>query len=391
MAQASSYTKLTELTAEQQAKFKETATVLAQGKTTTDGATTDINIPFTSFDISKLKQMPDVVQESASDNGHIFTNNTYTKVILKYNTDQDLYSPQVNLASDELLNCIIDIYIDSTYSLDGHDLFIMFDIQRNGGSLAQIARPLTGDHFNHLEQGSYVRIYALGDSWSAQVGIPWNTPGWLPCQLVPPAEAGDNGKMLQVLDTNGTLGWGVGIPAPATGDVGKVLTASTSEGHLVAAWESASGGGGGAPYTRATASFGEPVFVTDRFKQSITIQNNTYTVGSGIIAYPEGYGYDGYKTKRLDVVINADFPMAILKLENLNLELEEIHVFNGNTELQQLYPIAVKLDKNNGYYDGNEYASYAHSNFGQANIVEIHILGDTYTILSSVGATDGLS
>ncbi len=49
MAQASSYTKLTELTAEQQAKFKETATILAQGKTATDGATTDINIPFDEF------------------------------------------------------------------------------------------------------------------------------------------------------------------------------------------------------------------------------------------------------------------------------------------------------------------------------------------------------
>jgi hypothetical protein len=49
MARASSYTKLTELTAEQQAKFKETATILAQGKTTTDGATTDINIPFDEF------------------------------------------------------------------------------------------------------------------------------------------------------------------------------------------------------------------------------------------------------------------------------------------------------------------------------------------------------
>lgn len=76
------------------------------------------------FKFAELRQMPDVVQQSESDNGHIFTNNTYTKVILKYNTDQDLYSLQVNLASDELLNCIIDIYIDSTYSLDGHDLFI---------------------------------------------------------------------------------------------------------------------------------------------------------------------------------------------------------------------------------------------------------------------------
>ena len=49
MARASSYTKLTELTSEQQAKFKETATILAQGKTATDGATTDINIPFDEF------------------------------------------------------------------------------------------------------------------------------------------------------------------------------------------------------------------------------------------------------------------------------------------------------------------------------------------------------
>lgn len=148
------------------------------------------------------------------------------------------------------------------------------------------------------------------------------------------------------------------------------------------------GGGGGAPYTRATASFGEPVFITNRYKQTIIIQNNTYTIGSGIIPYPDD---EGYKTKRLDVAINADFPMAVLKLENLNLELEEIHVFNGNTELQQLYPTAIKLDEPNLYYYGNEYASYAHSNFGQASIVEIHILGDTYTILSSVGATDGLS
>ena len=204
MARASSYTKLTELTAEQQAKFKETATILAQGKTTTDGATTDINIPFDEF----------------------------------------------------------------------------------GGS---------------------------------------------------------------------------------------------------------GGGGGGAPYTRATATFDNPSWVEPNyFKQSITIQNNTYTVGSGIIPEPEGYGHDGYRTKRLDVRITADFPMAILKLENLNLELNEIHVFNGNTELPQLYPIAIKLEEQDYDY-GNTYASYAHSNFGLASIVEIHILGDTYTILSSVGATDGLS
>ena len=326
MAQASSYTKLTELTAEQQAKFKETATILAQGKTATDGATTDINIPFTSFDISKLKQMPDVVQESASDNGHIFTNNTYTKVILKYNTDQDLYSPQVNLASDELLNCIIDIYIDSTYSLDGHDLFIMFDIQRNGGSLEQIARPLTGDHFKHLEQGSYIRIYALGDSWSAQVGIPWNTPGWLPCQLVPPAEAGDNGKMLQVLDTNGTLGWGVGIPAPANGDVGKVLTASTSEGHLVAAWESASGGGGGdggMNMTTATPSYSYETSGSYKFRNIIVnVENNTYTK---VTADTKDIFGDGTQNSDiLYIVVNAnattDFINVVVEIEQFEDE-----------------------------------------------------------------------
>ena len=241
------------------------------------------------FKFAELRQMPDVVQESASDNGHIFTNNTYTKVILKYNTDQDLYSPQVNLASDELLNCIIDIYIDSTYSLDGHDLFIMFDIQRNGGSLTQIARPLTGDHFKHLEKGSYIRIYALGDSWSAQVGIPWNTPGWLPCQLVPPAEAGDNGKMLQVLDTNGTLGWGVGIPAPANGDVGKVLTASTSEGHLVATWESTSGGGGGRTKVSIDVSNSEYVSISGNTYNITIPANNSFVSLSNL---PESYEKD---------------------------------------------------------------------------------------------------
>jgi len=277
------------------------------------------------FKFAELRQMPDVVQQSASDNGHIFTNNTYTKVILKYNTDQDLYSPQVKLASDELLNCIIDIYIDSTYSLDGHDLFIMFDIQRNGGSLKQIARPLTGDHFKHLEKGSYVRVYALGDSWSAQVGIPWNTPGWLPCQLVPPAEAGDNGKMLQVLDTNGTLGWGVGIPAPANGDVGKVLTASTSEGHLVAAWESASGGGGGSG---------------GRTKVSIDVSNSEYVSISGNtynITIPANNSYvmlsnlpDSYE-KDLDFILPsvAETEVVDVVIEGCGRARNDVYVKNS--------------------------------------------------------------
>jgi len=44
MAQASSYTKFSTLTAEQQEAFKASATILAQGKTSQNGATTDINM-----------------------------------------------------------------------------------------------------------------------------------------------------------------------------------------------------------------------------------------------------------------------------------------------------------------------------------------------------------
>ncbi len=360
------------------------------------------------FKFAELRQMPDVVQQSASDNGHIFTNNTYTKVILKYNTDQDLYSPQVNLASDELLNCIIDIYIDSTYSLDGHDLFIMFDIQRNGGSLKQIARPLTGDHFNHLEKGSYIRIYALGDSWSAQVGIPWNTPGWLPCQLVPPAETGDSGKMLQVLDTNGTLGWGIGIPAPANGDVGKVLTASTSEGHLVAAWESASGGGGGGGMSMATVipTYSSETAGSYKFRIiDVNVENNTYARIKAITR--DIFGDGGYDSNILHIRVNAnaitDFINAVIEIEQFeddttgyygistlryivvdseyDFTKSEADPSNEGHMLKAIYPGGISGDAVNPYDQESTMELNADAIDGQWS--QFHILGRCYRVYDS--------
>jgi hypothetical protein len=328
------------------------------------------------FKFAELRQMPDVVQQSASDNGHIFTNNTYTKVILKYNTDQDLYSPQVKLASDELPNCIIDIYIDSTYNLDGHDLFIMFDIQRNGESLKQIARPLTGDHFRHLEKGSYIRIHALGDSWSAQVGIPWNTPGWLPCQLVPAAEVGDKGKMLQVLDRDGNLGWGVGIPAPANDDVGKVLTVSTSESHLVATWEEASGGGGGAAYTKVTKTAS---YNSGNSTMTTSVDNNAYNVVSTAI---------NQSATDLEISLaQTDLPDTFVEIKTnpsgYTSNLTSIKVYNGSTQLKRILPAGVLQ----GHDVWSKVASTEYGDatawrevFGAQETILVRIQGNTFII-----------
>jgi len=107
MAQASSYKKLSELTAEQKAKFKETATILAQGKTTADGATTDINIPFSEF--------------GGSSGG----SGKYT-VVNKTLTNADIYGDHIDLEVQNNTMYFIDISQLTAPSSEGYDLCGIF-------------------------------------------------------------------------------------------------------------------------------------------------------------------------------------------------------------------------------------------------------------------------
>ena len=124
MAQASSYTKLTELTAEQQAKFKETATILAQGKTATDGATTDINIPFDEFGgsssggggltfgtpVTITNDMIYVDPETESNCVDInVVNNTYTEITLPSSVTESCHVIRLNITTADVPNFVCHI------------------------------------------------------------------------------------------------------------------------------------------------------------------------------------------------------------------------------------------------------------------------------------------
>ena len=108
MAKASSYTKLDTLTAEQQAKFKETATILAQGKTTTDGATTDINIPFSEFG------------GSSGGGGGKYT------IVNKTLTNDDIYGDRIDLEVQNNTIYYIDIDQLTAPESEGYDLAGIF-------------------------------------------------------------------------------------------------------------------------------------------------------------------------------------------------------------------------------------------------------------------------
>ena len=107
MAQASSYTKLSELTAAQQAKFKETATVLAQGKTADNGAMTDINIPFSEF--------------GGSGGG----GGKYT-VVNKTLTNADIYGDHIDLEVQNNTIYYLDIDQLTAPESEGYDLCGLF-------------------------------------------------------------------------------------------------------------------------------------------------------------------------------------------------------------------------------------------------------------------------
>ena len=157
MARASSYTKLTELTAEQQAKFKETATILAQGKTTTDGATTDINIPFDEFGggggggytVVNMTTLPSIVSGDLT-----ITPDNKTLVIID------------SLPSDAFQFVITAPSISQDEYID-----IMIQIKNTGGYQHAISAPgfirvTQDDYGGHpyipADNGSYAMIHLIG-------------------------------------------------------------------------------------------------------------------------------------------------------------------------------------------------------------------------------------
>jgi len=168
MAQASSYTKLTELTAEQQAKFKETATVLAQGKTADDDATTDINIPFSEFgrggggsSSGRTKISIDVSNsEYVSVSGDTYNitipaNNSY--VLLSnlpdsYDKDLDFIIPSV--AENE----VVDVVIEG-YGRARNDVYVK---NSQNQYLHKVCEDDTGGNSN-IEVDTYFQVLVLGE------------------------------------------------------------------------------------------------------------------------------------------------------------------------------------------------------------------------------------
>lgn len=173
------------------------------------------------------------------------------------------------------------------------------------------------------------------------------------------------------------------------------------------------GGGSSSPYTRDTAEFGE-VYQAPAINpeytwsyQDVTVANNTYTIANGFKPYISYHDSDDEfielgATNAMAIHISGDFPMAIVcikdrpeMIENLPAgselyqsfyDLLAIRVFNGDRELKRVYPLTVANDT----YEKQQ-ASYGVNNLANAERIEIHILGDTYTIYSDVGEIGGLS
>lgn len=172
------------------------------------------------------------------------------------------------------------------------------------------------------------------------------------------------------------------------------------------------GGGGGSQslYTRTTAGFGEqqtvPSPISPEFnvlKQEINISNNTYTIATGFI--PDSYedvveGETITGSEILSINMNCDFPMAIVRLEKSatsgwipqdylfdGYNMHWIKVKNNNIELTRLYPLPIDKD----FAVDACLASYSEWNYRQADVIEIHILGDSFNIQTSVGVTSGIS
>ena len=173
------------------------------------------------------------------------------------------------------------------------------------------------------------------------------------------------------------------------------------------------GGGSNSPYTRDTAEFGEvysapatnPKYTWSY--QDVTVANNTYTIANGFKPYlayhdSEDEFIEIAATDAMVVRISGDFPMAIVcikdrpeMIENIPAgssfydsfyELIAIRVFNGDRELKRVYPLTIANDTVE-----KQQASYGVNNLAHAERIEIHILGDTFTVYSDVGETGDLS
>jgi len=196
---------------------------------------------------------------------------------------------------------------------------------------------------------------------------------------------------------------------------GKTATDGATTDINIPFSEFSGGGGGGSssPYARDTAEFGEvyqapainPEYTFNY--QAVTVANNTYTIANGFKPYikyqdSEGTINEIIATDAMAIHISGDFPMAVVcikdrpeMIENLpagselidsRYVLRAIRVFNGDNELKRVYPVTIDNDTEN-----QPQVSYSLKNFAHAERIEIHILGDTYTIYSDIGEASGLS
>ena len=153
-----------------------------------------------------------------------------------------------------------------------------------------------------------------------------------------------------------------------------------------ASWGQGGGGGGSSPYTRTTAGFTEYYEEDGHSWQDLKINNNSYTT-------VDWTDYDDAYNVKIKLP-NVDFPMAIVIFSGVSagVPIENIQVFNGDTEIQRVYPAQILK----GYHevDCNEpdtyygpLASYNINGFMLSDYLEFNILGDTYTLYNKIGET----
>ena len=212
------------------------------------------------------------------------------------------------------------------------------------------------------------------------------------------------------------------VPSTLAANDGDVLTIDDhAAGSLT--WKTPSGGGGGSPYTKATATAGactpsgkQTSYGFDMYNQPVSINNNTYTIVSNV-----GYGYNPSWSENTGLPIDnliitlpqSDFPMAVVEFIIANNgSVVNVQVNNGLTALTRLYatpylnpvlPSYVDNTTGDGYLKSDtdvqhyhdDYNDYYHYDIKRWDIgsgkpamlsgykVQVNIFGGGFTVLTS--------
>lgn len=176
---------------------------------------------------------------------------------------------------------------------------------------------------------------------------------------VPDTDDASNGDVLTYDGATDEIVWAApasGLPDPTGVTNGYVLTVNNG----AASWAAPGGGGGGNPYTKttlaaqdATSNGHQTSYGTDFYDQSISINNNSYTIVSNVAyatvenpSYDEEYDdeEDRYRHEVVSVenftinLVQTDFPMAVVEFTlDEKAAVVNIHVNNGVNPLSRMY------------------------------------------------------